>query len=181
MSTTIVFDGAHVPVRELAVVASVGHFAKPRLGWTVSAGGLVGGSIEGRDLGSGATISGGLSWLPLYEGEHRPFVGLSATVGTSLAWATADDGARHVWSPWDLRGGAMVGKTIHHVVAYAAARGFGGPVFWHRGGDGVVGGDRWHVTLGAGVIARLPHHFDLSIEAMPLGEQSATGGVTLHL
>src|SRR5436190_22495802 len=136
MSTTIVFDGARVSVRELAAVASVGHFAKPRLGWTVSAGGITGGSIEGRDLVGGATLSGGLSWLPVYEAERHPFVGLSATIGTSLAWAIADDGDRHVWSPWDLRGGVMTGKTIHHVVVYAAARAFGGPVFWHRGGDG---------------------------------------------
>jgi len=180
MSTTIVFDGVHVPLRELAVTASVGHFATPRLGWTVSAGGIVGGSVEGRDLAGGATVSAGLSWLPVYERPRRPFVGLSVSVGTALARATADDGSQHLWSAWDGRVGAMAGKTLGRVVAYAAARGFGGPVFWHRDGERVVGGDRWHFTLGAGVTIRLPRRFDVSLEAMPLGEQSATGAVTLH-
>jgi hypothetical protein len=54
MSTEIDFDGALVPVRELATTATLGHFATPRLGWTITAGAIVGGSIEGRPLDGGA-------------------------------------------------------------------------------------------------------------------------------
>jgi hypothetical protein len=44
----------------------------------------------------------------------------------------------------------------------------------------VIGSDRYHVTAGLGVIARLPRRLDISIEAMPLGERSATGAITSH-
>jgi hypothetical protein len=63
---------------------------------------------------------------------------------------------------------------------YAAARVFGGPVWWYRNGGGVVGTDQWHFTIGAGTTIRLPHRLDLSLEAMPLGEQSAAAAITAH-
>jgi hypothetical protein len=66
-------------------------------------------------------------------------------------------------------------------VPYLSARGFGGPVFWTLAGEGVSGSDRYHVALGAGVIVRLPNQVDVTLEAMPLGEQSAAVGMTLHL
>lgn len=179
-STTLSFDGAHVALREYAVTATIGHFATPRLGWTIGGGAIVGGTIEGRPIAGGATIAAALSWLPVYERARRPFVGVSASLAAAYARATADDGAQHAFSPWDLRGGVMVGKTFSPVVVYAAARVFGGPVFWHRNGDGVVGTDRYHVTVGAGVTVRLPARFDLAIEAMPLGEQSAAAALTMH-
>ncbi len=53
-------------------------------------------------------------------------------------------------------------------------------MFWHRAGAAVVGGDRYHVTAGAGLTVRLPGQVDVTAELMPLGEQSATVGVTLH-
>jgi len=181
MSTEINFDGALVPVRELATTATLGHFATPRLGWTITAGAIVAGSIEGRDLDGGATIAGALSWLPVYEKPRRPFVAFSVSLGTALARGTADDGVRAWFSAWDLRGGALIGKTLAgHFVPYAAVRVFGGPVFWRRGGDDVVGGDRRHVTLGAGITIRLPARMDLSAECMPLGEHSLSGALTLH-
>jgi hypothetical protein len=182
MSTTIVFGDAHVDIREVAVTATIGHFATARLGWSFTAGGIVGGSIEGRDLRGGATVAGAVSWLPVYERESRPFVALSASLGTALASAVSDDGSTRLWSAWDLRGGVIAGKTFaKRVVPYAAARVFGGPVFWRRGGEGVTGGDRWHVTAGAGLTLRLPARLDATVEVMPLGEQSATGAVTAHL
>jgi hypothetical protein len=178
MATTIVFDSG-IELRETAVTATLAHFARPRFGWSVTAGGIVAGSIEGRSLHGGGTLAGAIDWLALYEGERRPFVAITASLGTALIRGTADDGSTRTFSPWDLRGGAMVGKTFAgHVVPYAAARAFGGPVFWYRGGASVVGSDRYHVTAGFGVIGRLPDRFDVSIEAMPLGERSATGAIT---
>ena len=41
--------------------------------------------------------------------------------------------------------------------------------------------DRYHVTLGGGLVVRLPGSVDLTAEGMPLGEKSAAVGVTLHL
>jgi hypothetical protein len=180
MATTIVFD-SDVVVRETAITATLGHFARPSFGWSVTAGGIVAGSIEGRSVHGGGTLAGAVNWLVLYERERRPFVALTGSLGTALMRATADDGTTQTFSPWDLRAGAMVGKTLFdHVVPYAAARVFGGPVFWHHNGASVTGSDRYHVTAGVGVVVRLPDRLDVSVEGMPLGEQSLTGAITVR-
>jgi hypothetical protein len=181
-STQIVFDGVRVPVEQLAATATVGHFGSPRLGWSVSAGGIVAGRVEDRDVSGGGTVSGTLSWLPVYESATRPFVAMTASLGAAFVRALADDGMQHSWSAFDARGGVTVGKTLaRRWVPYASARGFGGPVFWHHAGADVTGGDRYHVTVGAGLIVRLPRTVDVTVEVMPLGERSAAAGVTLHL
>lgn len=181
-STDIVFGGERVAIEQLSLSGAVGHFSSPRFGWAVSAGAILDGTVQGRDIAGGGTLGGTVSWLPVYEGSSRPFVSLSASFGASIARATADDGARHTWWAFDLRGGALVGKTLAtHFVPYAAARVFGGPVSWTLRGADVTGTDRYHFTVGAGLTMRLPRQIDLSVEVMPVGEQSFTAGVTAHL
>ena len=180
MATTIVFAGVPVSLRETAATATIGHFATSRLGWSITAGGIIAGSVEGRDLHGGGTIGASVSYLALLESARRPFAGVSATLGTALIRATADDGRTRLWSAWDVRGGVIVGKTLGRLVPYLAGRVFGGPVFWHRSGDPVIGGDRFHVTAGIGLILRLPGGVDLTGEGMPLGEHSATAAVSLR-
>ena len=181
MRTTIVFDGVHVSLHETAVTATVGNFATARLGWSVTAGGIVAGSIDGKDVRGGGTIGGSVSYLALYESGWRPFIGVSGTLGTALIRGTADDGSARTWSAWDARAGVIVGKTFaKHFVPYLAGRVFGGPVYWFRAGAAATGSDRYHVTTGLGVIFRLPKRLDVTLEVMPLGEQSATAGVSWH-
>jgi len=129
------------------------------------------------DVGTGGGLSLGASWLGVYETERRPFVQLTGSLSLSTTTAVADDGERHRLSAGDLRVGALAGKTfLGRVTVFAVARAFGGPVLWHLGGDGVLGGDRYHVSVGAGAIVRLPGRLDVFVEGMPLGEQSATLG-----
>ncbi len=180
MATTIVFGGVHVSLRETAATATIGHFATSRLGWSITAGGIVAGSIEGKDVHGGGSIGGSVSYLAILESARSPFVGVSATLGTALIRATADDGGTRSWSAWDVRGGVIAGKTLGRFVPYLAARAFGGPVFWHRAGGAVTGSDHYHVTAGVGLILRLPSRIDVTLEAMPLGEQSAIAGVSLR-
>jgi hypothetical protein len=182
-STQIVFDGTtRLSVEQLAATATLGSFASPRLGWSASAGGVLAGRIEGRDVLGGATVGGTLSWLPVYERPGRPFLAVTASLGAAFVRARADDAMPHSWWAFDARGGVTVGKTFaDHWVPYVSARGFGGPVYWTRAGDGIVGTDRYHVTLGAGLIVRIPRSVDVTVEAMPLGERSAALGVTLHI
>ncbi|HEX4417198.1 MAG TPA: hypothetical protein VH165_04825 [Kofleriaceae bacterium] len=107
---------------------------------------------------------------------------ITATAGASVVRGPSDDEMTHTWLAFDLRGGVMVGKTFaDRWVPYVAARGFGGPVYWQHAGAAVTGDDRYHVTLGGGLIVRLPASLDVTLEAMPLGERSAALGVTRHL
>ena len=171
-----------IAIEELGAAATIGRFPSPRLGWTATAGGVLAGHIDGRDIAGGATAAGTVNWLPLYESPRRPFIAVTGSLGTSYVRATADDLQRHRWWAFDLRAGAMVGKTLwDRVVPYAAVRVFGGPVLWTLAGADVVGGDRYHVTVGAGLVVRLPRDADLSAEVMPLGERSASLGFTWRL
>lgn len=182
-STQIKFNSTtRISVEQVAATATIGNFSSPRLGWSASAGGVLDGRIEDRDVTGGATVGGTLSWLPVYERAQRPFVAFTASLSAAYVRAVADDNMRHSWWAFDLRGGVTVGKTLAgRWVPYVSARAFGGPVFWLHAGEGVVGGDRYHVTLGAGLIVRLPRSADVTLEAMPLGERSAALGVTLHI
>ena len=177
MATTIVF-GAEVALRETVVTATLGKFATPRVGWSLTAGGVVGGTIDDRPVRGGGTLAGALTWLAVYERGARPFVSASLSLGALVLRAIADDDSHRTLSAWDVRAGAMVGKTFAgRVVPYAAVRVFGGPVFWRLAGKGVVGGDRYHVTAGLGLVLRLPARLSVSLEGMPLGERSAAGAI----
>jgi hypothetical protein len=180
-STDIVFKGMRVAVEQLATTASVGNFPSPRLGWLITAGGVLGGKIGDADISGGATASGTVSWLPVYERASRPFVAITGSLGAGYARAQVDQMTQSWWA-FDVRAGVAVGKTLaDHWVPYLAARAFGGLVFWRIAGADVTGGDRFHVTAGAGLTVRLPRSLDLTAEGMPLGERSAALGLTLHL
>lgn len=169
--TTLVFDGARVPLETVSIAASAGRFATPRLGATLAVAALVDGAVDGVDLGPGAGASLGASWLARLEDRRGagPFVLVTATLAAVRA---GDD-----YAAVDARAGVSVGKTFaRRVTVYGAARAFGGPVWWQD----ATGSDRHHVTAGAGATFRIPGVVDLAVEAMPLGEQSATAAVTLH-
>ena len=168
MATTIEMDEA-VALDELVVTATLGRFVTPRLGWSVTAGAVVEGTVADEDIRSGATLAGAVNYLALFETARRPFVSLSLSVGTALLRAGGDR-----YSAWDARGGVTVGKTFGGlVVPYVAARVFGGPVYWR----GDSGGDRYHVTGGGGFVVRFRSRVSVSFEAMPLGERSGTAAV----
>jgi hypothetical protein len=181
-STTIGFGDTRVRLREQSAVASLGYHAGPRWGVTASLGAVLGGGATIRETAGdvGAGIVGSLTgnWLAIYERARRPFLLSSLTLGASAVTAVSDDGQRNRLRALDVRLAILVGKTFGRLVPFAGARAFGGPVSWRIGGQSVVGGDIHHYAVGAGVIARLPGHLGLFAEAMPLGEQSLTGGLT---
>lgn len=178
--TDIVFDGEAVHTRQLAASASVGRAVTPRWGWTVTGSYVIDGTIEDRDIRNGGGLSAGASYLAVYERARRPFIAFTGNAGAARVRAVADDGRVRDWTASDVRVGLMSGKTIGRAVPYLAARAFSGPVFWHRDGASVAGGDARHVTAGAGISLRLPFAMDFTAEIMPLGEQSASAGLTLH-
>ena len=107
---------------------------------------------------------------------------LTGSLGVSYVRALGDNAMSQSWWAFDARGGVTIGKTFaDRWVPYVTTRVFAGPVSWRLAGEDVTGGDRYHVTVGAGLIVRLPASLDVTLEGMPLGEKSAALGVTLHL
>jgi hypothetical protein len=171
-STDIVFGGQRVSTDQQVASVSASRFSSPRFGWAASVGGIVNGTVEGRDIKGGATAGATAIWLPLFETDHRPFVAVTGSLSAAYLRAVTDANMTHSWTAFDLRVGAMAGKTFFdRLVPYVAVRAFGGPVSWQRGGQSVTGGDRYHITVGGGATLRLPSRFEISLEAMPLGER----------
>ncbi len=189
--TTIKFTGndsdveREVDLREATVFATLSWQRTPHYSLQLTLGGILDGSATpagaGKgDVGGGGAVSLGWSWLALYEQEKRPFLQVAASLGVSSAGVVSDDGMRHQLTAGDLRVGVLVGKTFfERVTIFAAARGFAGPVFWHLGGEGVMGGDTHHYALGLGTVLRLPGRIDVFAEAMALGERSVSLGAGL--
>jgi hypothetical protein len=182
-SSEIEFGGADVPFQLFTATASVGRFATPRVGWSASATGVLDGEIEERDIKGGGAVGAAFTYLPLYETERRPFVAVTGNASVALVRAIADDSTTRSWLAVDARFGGIVGKSFFEgkLMLHAAARVFGGPVSWRRANEDVTGGDRYHVTAGAGLSLHASQRLSLSIEAMPLGEQSYAAGATWNL
>jgi hypothetical protein len=182
-STTVRLEGRRVALAEASVSASLGYHPGPRYGASFGLGAIVGGRVDSgdgdRDVAPGllATLSG--SWLALYEAERRPFILASLSLGVSTTTAESDDGAAYRLTAGDARVGVLVGKTFGRWVPYGAARAFGGPVLWTLGGHAVNGDDAHHYTVGVGASLRLPARLDAFVELMPLGERSASTGISL--
>lgn len=172
-----------MPFAFSTVTASIGRFATPRAGWVVSASGILDGEVDGRELTGGGGAGAAFTYLPVYETERRPFVAFTGNASAAFARAEADDGRRRSWIGVDFRAGVMAGKSFfeNKLVLHVAARAFGGPVRWRLEGEGVTGGDRYHVTVGGGLSLHATQRLSLSVEAMPLGEQSYAAGVSWNL
>ena len=163
------------------VMAQAAYQASPRIIVALGLGAVVDGTIAEGDIGPGPAGSASVSWLALLETERRPFALVGLSLAASRATAVSDDGEDHTLTAADARIGAMVGKTFGVFTPYAAARAFGGPVGWTLAGEEATGSDAHHYTVGAGLTARPGRRLDLSLEVMPLGEQSATAAATLAL
>ena len=155
------------------VMAQAAYQMSPRVVIALGLGAVIGGEM--------AEGSASFSWLALLETERRPFVLLGISLAGSRASAISDDGMDHTLTAADVRVGVMAGKTLGAFTPYAAARGFGGPVGWTLAGKDATGEDAHHSTVGAGLTVRPGRRFDLALEVMPLGEQSATASATLAL
>ena len=181
-STTIEMGPGDVPLRETTVLATVSRRFGPDIGVDVGAGAIVGGQAGDHDgeVSAGFAASAAATWLARYEGERSPFVLVGGSLAGSRAEAVSDDGESYALGAFDLRVGAMVGKTTGPVTLYGAARVFGGPVSWTLAGEETTGGDAHHYTVGAGATVRAGR-FSLALEGMALGERSVTAGVGLGL
>ena len=186
---SLVFDEGDATVEHLAVVASMDFFTRGSTTFQLATGSFVSGTLRSeedgveRQMGPGWLLSGGATWRVVQPTDGAvPYVLLSLTFGATGTRTFADPPdsrapLRGSYVAIDARFGATVGKTFGDVVSpYAAARVFGGPVFWSEGGETTSGTDRYHVQL-AGGVALLLDPIDLFVEGAPLGEVGVSGGV----
>jgi hypothetical protein len=123
------------------------------------------------------------SWRVLAGEGELPFLLLSVTLGGSGASTRhlRVESERAALLAFDARLGLVVGKTFWDVLSpYAATRVFGGPIFWSRGGEDLIGSDLRHFQFALGMAAALPNSIDFFAEIAPLGERAVNvgGGLT---
>ena len=170
-------------IERSAVSASVDY----RLSPTTTFGGGVGAGVQGLitvgarrfrvQPGWEATLSYSRQLLDGRGG--KPFMVLGISGGGSGA-STREEG--YVTTAglyaFDVRAGLTFGKTFwNRISPYAAARVFGGPVFWSYGAQAVLGGDQYHFQMGIGVVGALERGFDAFVEGIGAGERALTLGV----
>jgi hypothetical protein len=180
--TTIVFTGGHdVGLQQLTTVARLELLVQPRMTVFAGGGAVVSGTatVDGTDfhVQPGWVVTAGASFLALTETARRPFVMATAVLGYAATHTRQSDADPEVaWREGDARIGVAVGKSFGPARPYLVARAFGGPVTWTLNGQSINGTDQHHYQLGAGAAFDLPGHFDVDIEAVPLGEQGLVFG-----
>jgi hypothetical protein len=184
--TTVKFeDDTEVDVEQASISAIVGYQLSAKTGLVGSVGAILGGTVDhttSENVGKGFLGSATVTYLPFYETETRPFIVGSFTFGHSRTTAVSDDGMRHDWTAFDGRIGMMVGKTFaERYVPFVSARGFAGPVSWTLGGNKMSGSDVYHYSVGLGASYRIPGKLDFFAEILPVGEKSASLGMSLPL
>ncbi|MBI4957551.1 MAG: hypothetical protein HY908_36430 [Myxococcales bacterium] len=103
---------------------------------------------------------------------------LSLSLGASAA-PSEGAGERATLVGADARAAFTLGKRFWRSFApYAVVRLFGGPALWRRGGEALVGTDRHHYQLGAGLLVT-GETVGASLEVVPLGERNVTVGTTV--
>lgn len=151
----------------------------PALTLSFAGGVVLGGRLtagaDGYSLGPGWIASATVSGRVLDGRGATPFLLLSATLAAAHADAWAErSGAHGRLEAYDLRGSLVVGKTFFDVLSpYAAVRAFGGPVVLGP----LLGGDRYHLQLAAGLVSSLPAGFDVFAEIAPGPERAVSAGV----
>jgi hypothetical protein len=150
-------------------------------------GAVLGGALEsdaspGRfemQPGVVASLGGSRRWS---LGDGRWFVTGSLTASGATLMTEDAAGARARLTAFDLRAGAIAGRTFADVIApYLLARAFGGPVFWTVAGERVTGTDTHKFQLGAGVSVSAPWGLSAIVDVAVLGETSASLGLSWRL
>jgi hypothetical protein len=162
----------------------VGRRFGDALSLRIGAGAITSGRVVdfGRryDLAPGwlASVTVAREWLG--PAGHGWFVSTALTIGVAGTRTTGPVDASTSFVAQDSRIGAVVGRTVGGVYSpYAVLRAFGGPVFWRRDGDRVVGGDLHHYGIGAGGSFTIAGMVDIVGEATLIGEKTFTLGVSV--
>ncbi len=182
-STRIVFSGdKKADVERSLAAAAFEYRASEKWALQLSTGLLLAGKMvfsDGRhDFAGGLSLAVGASYRLLEEKGVLPFVGLTGTFGYATAKTHEARTAYVGYNAFDLRLGAVAGKTIADALTlYAAARIFGGPIFWKMRGESLTGTDVYKYQVGAGASVVLWKRVDLFAEGIVFGERMLSVGL----
>jgi hypothetical protein len=176
--------GSEIGIQQLSLTARGERRLGTRFSLGLGGGSILGGSLrlpsgEQFDFGVGWTVGVSGAALALAERSLRPFVLATLSAAYSSTQTNPGTGGTGggTYIGRDVRLGVAVGKSFGPVRPYLAARVFGGGFRWEGTSPATTGGDSHLYQVGAGAAIELPRHFDVVVEAMPLGERSFTGGV----
>lgn len=177
-------DDTSAKLSEQSAVATLGYYLSGDTVLRASVGAVLNGELERSsahyDLDPGWLVVLGASTRWRLGDGRRWFATGSVTAGVSATSTAAPDGARADLRAWDLRVGGAAGATLaDRFSPYLLARVFGGPVEWSVDGDDVLGTDRYHVQLGAGMSVALPAGVSALVDLSALGERSASLGASV--
>jgi hypothetical protein len=182
-STRIVFTGEKKADVERSLAAAAFEYrASDKWSLQLAFGMLLSGKMvfpESRhDFAGGLSVAVGASYRLLEEKGILPFVGLTGTFGYANAKTHESRGPSIGYNAFDLRLGAVAGKTIADALTvYAAARVFGGPIFWQLRGENLTGTDVYKYQIGAGASVMLWKRLDLFAEGIAFGERMLSVGL----
>lgn len=177
--TTLLFgSGRRADLTRHAIFGGLEAPLSRRLTMHFGAGGIAGGTLGASEMGPGFTGFAGVGGRVVDEKDAWPFVQVTATLSGSHALTRAE-GTSERYTAFDLRLGAMAGKTFARTVTpYAVVRAFGGPVYWRFEGERVTGTDLYKYQVGAGVsLALFDRRLDVFVEGIALGERTLACGI----
>jgi hypothetical protein len=166
------------------VLGEVAYLPTRSLGFEAGAGAALGGTLEAggatHDFSSGPAAVVGVAFRLLDEPLY--FAHLTSQLSAVWSHTRHDNESSVPYSAYDLRLGGEFGLNLVEILhPYVVGRVFGGPVFWRYRGESVTGTDIHHYQLGMGLGVGLGGRVALLAEAIPLGEQALSLGLSLSL
>jgi hypothetical protein len=184
VDTTLLLGGHDVDFRQRALTASIERAFGRRLVVQIGGGAILGGRLlvgkEAHEIEPGWLIAAGLSYRLVDESRRAPFALFTyeLAVGRTQTHPRGDASSRTPLTAIDAaRIGLTAGKTFGAITPFAAARLFGGPVFWSIDGASVSGGDRYHFQLATGATVRPGAGLDAFVEWAFVGERRVAIGI----
>lgn len=183
--TALRFDGSlRAEQTRGLVLGEVAYLPTKRLGLEAGAGAALGGSLDAggmtHDFSPGPAAVAGIAFRLL--DEPRYFAHFTSQVSAVWSRTRHESEASVPYSAYDLRLGGELGLNLLELLhPYVVGRVFGGPVFWRYRGESVTGTDLHHYQVGVGLGAGVGGRLALLAEAIPLGEQALSLGLSLSL
>ena len=170
-------------LQQHALLASVGYRWTPDTSAQASAGSVLSGTLtaSGTEHTLQTGFVGSLQLTHQWLEPGKTFLLTSFAFGFSNNDSVAPSGEVAPLMAYDARISAQYGwAVLDGLRPFLLLRAFGGPVAWRESGEDLVGADRDHYALGAGVLWQLDR-LGVALSGAALGERGVSLGVSYGL